>query len=57
VKKLGDNGLNFWMMIQMKNFSFLPKRHVRKDGSIWYHLRDGKGSWIWENKKRRNLNE
>jgi hypothetical protein len=33
--------------------SFRPKRHVRKDGSAWYHLKDGSGTWEWEAKKKR----
>ena len=33
---------------------FRPKRHVRKDGSVWYHLKGGQGAiWEWEVRNNR----
>ena len=49
------NGKRFWIMIRVQfklaSLSFVPKRHVRRDSSVWYHLRDGRGCWIWEIKR------
>jgi hypothetical protein len=39
-------------MPRIQELSFKPKKHVRKDGSIYYTLNDGPGAcWMWEAKK------